>query len=273
MLIAAYLLPHPPLILPAIGRGEERRIQATIDAYTRAGREIKDAKPDTVVIVSPHSAVYADYFHVSPGNGARGTMARFGAPELKVTVEYDTAFVAALCGRARQNHFPAGTEGERDASLDHATFIPLVFSGAGSPPSSFKVVRIGVSGLSLRQHAAFGAMIAGAADELGRAFVLIASGDLSHKLKADGPYGYAKEGPVFDAHITGAIRRGAVNEFAASGESKEWGAEKAGECGLRPLAVLGGAFSGQKAQGCLYSYEGPFGVGYAVGKFTIASLL
>jgi aromatic ring-opening dioxygenase catalytic subunit (LigB family) len=64
---SGYLAPHPPLIFPEIGRGEERAIQATIDAYNRMGAEIRAEKPDTIVVVSPHSVMYADYLHISPG--------------------------------------------------------------------------------------------------------------------------------------------------------------------------------------------------------------
>ena len=32
-IIAAYMVPHPPMIIPQIGRGTEKQIQETIDAY------------------------------------------------------------------------------------------------------------------------------------------------------------------------------------------------------------------------------------------------
>ena len=37
MITGAFMVPHPPLIIPEIGRGEERRLQNTIDAYHEAG--------------------------------------------------------------------------------------------------------------------------------------------------------------------------------------------------------------------------------------------
>ena len=53
----AVMVPHPPLIVPAVGRGEEKKIQATVDAYHQAARQIAAWKPDTVVIISPHSVM------------------------------------------------------------------------------------------------------------------------------------------------------------------------------------------------------------------------
>ena len=37
---AAFMLPHPPLIIPEVGRGEEKKIQKTIDAYHQAAKTI-----------------------------------------------------------------------------------------------------------------------------------------------------------------------------------------------------------------------------------------
>jgi hypothetical protein len=62
-------------------------------------------------------------------------------------------------------------------------------------------VRIGLSGFPWETHRAFGQAIARAIDATGRRAGFIASGDLSHKLLAEGPYGFAPEGPVFDEKI------------------------------------------------------------------------
>ena len=55
-ILNAVMVPHPPLILPEVGRGEEKKIQATTDACREAARFIFRAGPDTVVITTPHSA-------------------------------------------------------------------------------------------------------------------------------------------------------------------------------------------------------------------------
>jgi aromatic ring-opening dioxygenase LigB subunit len=285
MIEHAYLFPHPPIILPDIGRGEEKKIQATIDAYRRASREIAALSPALIVVISPHSVMYRDYFAISPGVSASGSMARFHAPHLRLTVEYDIAFTTRLEIEAREASFPAGMAAgtQAGAELDHATLIPLLFIAeayreAGFEPA-FKVARLGVSGLSLQTHAAFGRLIAAAGEAAGEAaageaageaagnIVVIASGDLSHKLTPDGPYGFAPEGPAFDAEIGAIIRNGTLDGIFSLDERVR---EKAAECGLRPLAVLAGIFEGRAVSGALYSYEGPFGVGYAVGRFSAA---
>lgn len=267
-IVCGYLVPHPPLILPEIGRGEEKKIQKTIDAYKKAADEIAVAEVQTIVIVSPHCTMYADFFHISTGERAYGTMAQFRAPQLSLSLDYDVDFIQELCRRAGEDAFPAGTAGEQAAALDHATFIPLMFvtnaCRAAGKPADFNVVRIGVSGLSLHLHARLGRLIADTSAALGNKTAFIASGDLSHKLTCDGPYGFAKEGPVFDACICDIVQRGALQETLNLDDIV---CDRAAECGLRPLAVLAGALEGRTITGELYSYEGPFGVGYAVGRF------
>ena len=113
------MVPHPPLIIPEVGRGQEKAIQATIDAYHQAARRLAAWKPDTVVVLSPHSVMYADYFHISPGTGAEGDFGRFRAPHAKVRVTYDRELVRLICQEADRADVPAGTMGEEDRQLDH----------------------------------------------------------------------------------------------------------------------------------------------------------
>ncbi|MBT5955541.1 MAG: hypothetical protein HOG97_02140 [Candidatus Marinimicrobia bacterium] len=65
-IVACYIVPHPPLIIPEIGTGDEKKIQGTINAYHEIAKEIKEIEPDTIIISSPHALTYADYFHISP---------------------------------------------------------------------------------------------------------------------------------------------------------------------------------------------------------------
>jgi len=74
--------------------------------------------------------------------------------------------------------------------------IPLRFLQSYS--KDFRIVRVGLSGLTPLDHYRFGSTISRTAEELDRKTLFIASGDLSHKLSPDGPYGFAPEGARFD---------------------------------------------------------------------------
>jgi len=263
-ILGAFAVPHPPLILPDVGRGEERGIQKTIDSYREISRRIAQLRPDTVVISSPHSALYADYFHISPGSRAEGDMRSFGARHVRVEAQYDEKFVQALSEICACAGVPAGTMGERDPFLDHAAFIPVWF--LHEVYRECKIARIGLSGLSPLAHYQFGKCVAESADKLNRRVVLIASGDLSHRLREDGPYGFQPEGPEFDRQVTQALASGDMLKLLTIPDRLS---ERAGECGLRSFQIMAGALDGLAVQSRLLSYEGPFGVGYAVASFEV----
>ena len=88
-IVGAYVLPHPPIIFPEIGRGEQLKIQKTIDAYKEAARRIALMRPDTIIIVSPHSVMYQDYFHISSGAYAKGDFSTFGYSNIVLDANYD----------------------------------------------------------------------------------------------------------------------------------------------------------------------------------------
>ncbi len=253
------MVPHPPLIIPDVGGGEEKKIQKTIDAYKRASDLIGRLQPETIVLLSPHQIMYADYFHISPGKGGRGDFGQFRAGQTAMEVSYDTEFVRALCEAAAAASLPAGTLGEREKKLDHGTMVPLYF--VNQCWMGYRLVRVGLSGLPLTAHYRLGQCIRAAAQSLGRSTVVIASGDLSHKLKEDGPYGYQEEGPAYDARIMDVMGRGDFGELFTFSEDF---CEKAAECGHRSFTMLAGAFDKTCVEAERLSYEGPFGVGYGV---------
>lgn len=261
---AAFIVPHPPLIIPAVGRGKEGLIQATIDSYDEVARQIAELAPQTIIVTSPHATAYRDYFHISPGTSAHGDMRRFDAPNTDLSCTYDVELADRIAALAADEGFPAGTEGDRDPAIDHATYIPLYF--VDKFYRDYEVVRIGLSGYGPVEHYHLGQLITRAVDQLGRRAVLIASGDLSHKLTSDGPYGFAPEGPVFDEQITEAMASGDFMRILSFDESF---CDKAAECGLRSFQIMAGALDGKSVDARLLSYEGPFGVGYAVASFLV----
>lgn len=260
----AVMVPHPPLIIPDVGRGQEKAIQATIDAYHEAAKKIASWQPDTVVVLSPHSIMYADYFHISPGTGARGDFGQFRAPQVKIQVQYDTELVEALSQEAEAREIPAGTMGERDSRLDHATMIPLWF--LNHYYTDYKTVRIGLSGLPLSQHYMLGQCIQKAAELCGRNIVVIGSGDLSHKLKEDGPYGFQKEGPEYDSRIMEVMGAAAFDQLF---DFTEEFCDKAAECGHRSFVILAGTLDRLAVKAEKLSHEGTFGVGYGVCTYEV----
>ena len=82
-ILGAVIVSHPPLIIPTVGRGREQEVQATIDAYRTAAKQVAAWEPEVLIITAPRQVMYADYLHISPGRGAAGDMSAFGASKTK----------------------------------------------------------------------------------------------------------------------------------------------------------------------------------------------
>jgi len=96
-------------------------------------------------------------------------------------------------------------------------------------------------------------------------YALIASGDLSHCLKKDGPYGFQPDGPKFDKELIKALERKDIEKILKLDDLYP----EAGECGLRSICFMLGILeaSGVDYRPQILSYEGPFGVGYLVVNY------
>lgn len=64
-MLGAILTPHPPVLLPEVGRGRECEINATGQAMRAAAAEVARWKPDVLIVASPHTVLYGNYFHIA----------------------------------------------------------------------------------------------------------------------------------------------------------------------------------------------------------------
>ena len=264
-IVGAVILPHPPALLPEVGRGQERELAKTAASFEEAAARLAQWAPDTLVFFTPHTVAYQDYFHISPGKHAAGSFAQFGTPSLELEADYDGELVDRICVHTREAMIPAGTFGEQDPDLDYGVMVPLYFIQKKLP--GCRIVRIGLSGMTPLDHYRMGKCVAAAAADLDRRVAVVASGDLSHRLKEDGPYGFAPQGAEFDGQATRAMERGDFLAFLTMDDTL---AMEAAQCGLCAFQMMAGTLDGIAVQPELLSYEGPFGIGYAAAVFAPA---
>lgn len=265
-LLAAYAVPHPPLIVPAVGQGQEAAVADTTAAYEEVARRVAEADPDIIVIASPHAPLYRDGFFISNADEETGSMAQFGQPHVTVTTRGDAEFAQAVADRLARRSIPVAGAPAAQTEIDHGAFVPLHFLAQTVDLEEVPVLRVGLSALSPSDHHFLGQSITRAAERLDMRCVLIASGDLSHRLKEDGPYGFNPAGPKFDRAVEGVFARGNLQELFALDPVM---CENAAECGLRSFEIMAGALEGLPFRPQLLSYEGPFGVGYAIAAFEV----
>ena len=208
MIVFACFAPHPPLLLPTVGSKEDReKVKNTIESLERLRQLFKEAKPDSIIISSPH-----------PDWG-------FNVPLYFLAKDFKGEIKTYLTGLEKPEFY--FQEGKNFHS---------------------KITRDPMSG-SLERVA------------------LIASGDLSHCLKENGPYGFHPQGPKFDKTLIEFLKKKDIKSFLKLDEMFP----EAGECGLRSFCFLLGILeaSGLEWQPNILSYEGPFGVGYLVANFRL----
>ena len=253
--------PHPPIMVPEVGGDAIAHVRGSIDAMAEFTRRIIASGAETVVLVSPHAPLHPKAFVAYQGPTLHGSFANFRAPQTELEFPLDTELLKALVRTAADNKFEV--VGLDNYELDHGSAVPLYFLDRNGWRG--QVVAIGYSFLSNEDHVKFGACIRDAADGLGRAVALVASGDLSHRLKPDAPAGYNPEAHRFDEAIIEALDDNTPSRIIEVDQDLR---RVAGECGYRSMLVGLGAIQDLPAACEVLHYEAPFGVGYLVAQFT-----
>ncbi|NLY30593.1 MAG: AmmeMemoRadiSam system protein A [Firmicutes bacterium] len=260
------LAPHPPLLIPEVGGDLMLEVENTRLAMERLALAVKEIDPDVVVVISPHGPLLPKAIGIWAMGKLRGDFAQFRAPEVALAVENDLELLAALLDEGQALSYPLRGVDENmlhrygyPPELDYATLIPLYYlekAGVKKP-----VLPMGMGLLRPRELYKFGIVLRRAVERTGRRAVVIASGDLSHRLTMDAPAGYSKSGSLFDRTLWELLGKGDI-EGILNIDAKLL--EDAGECGYRSLVMMLGCWDGRSIKTVPLSYEGPFGVGYGV---------
>ena len=260
MLKSAYICPHPPLLIPSIGKNYFAQIKSTVRAMNELGNEVKKKNINTIIIVSPHGPVQMDAMSINSAEYLQGNFSQFD-DDTSMKIENDIELGANIKRIADLKNIPTELIGS-DIPLDHGAMVPLFFLKKYIP--EIKIVSITFSYLDYKNHFEFGEVIYEVAESAREKIALVASGDLSHRLTPDAPVKYSPEGKKFDELLINLLENNKVDEILSLDSDF---VEEAGECGLRSIITLLGVLSSLEYRFEKLSYEGPFGVGYLVGSF------
>jgi len=264
-----YLMPHPPIIIPEVGIGEEKVIQNTSNACKHIGEEISRLAPQTIVLITPHGPVFNDAIALSNEQLISGSLNQFRAPNIKMNLEIDLELTNKIMSLANQENIQTVgmtkhllKQYNRSFELDHGSMVPLYF--INQYYTNYNIVHITYGILSFIELYQFGLIIKEAIAQTNRKSIIIASGDLSHRLNDEAPSGYSPKGKIFDETLLSFLEQGNVEEIFKMNLKD---IEEAGECALRSILILLGSMG--QFKGTRLSYEGPFGVGYGVMSFQV----
>jgi len=269
MITYTALSPHPPLLIPEIGGPRFKDVKKSQEGLQELARQLVDSCPETVVFLTPHGNIFSDALSALGDPQLDGDFASFGC-HLGTGARNDLELLKEIENRsnsAQVNFIVIDGELARNNQLqyrlDHGILVPLYYlEKAGLP--KVPVVAISIGYLPLQELYSFGGFIRDAAESLGRRIAIVASGDMSHFLKDEGPYHYHPDGIRFDAGVKQLLEERDVVSFVNLPEDLR---NNAGECGFRSLVIMLGALDGREFTSQVFSYEGPFGVGYLTAGF------
>lgn len=262
MIVFAAVTPHSPLLLPTIGGDHATVLRETLAAHNTLRRALVDAKPDAVMIISPHSATLPDAMVLNLADEYRGDLAQFGDLQTKCTYRPDISFINHLQRSLREKHQPVTLLSV--PTLDYGATVPLTLLNVFETLPLIPVFQ--ASDLSFKKHFAFGEAVQEIIGDSPKRIAVIASNNLSHRLSSDTPAGFSPQGEKFDATVREAIETGHSSRLL---KLKPDFVEEAGQCGFRGMLLFLGILSRTSATPHILSYEHPFGVGYLTANFSL----
>lgn len=272
-IIGAYLLPHPPIILKEVGKGEEKKVQKTIEGMKKTSIDIKDKKPGVIILITPHGTIFQDAVAILARENLKGDMSMFRAKEVQFVKKNHLGLIKEIINYSGKQQIYCALINDKlekkynvSGDLDHGAMVPLYF--IDKEYTDYKLVHITYGLLPREDLYRFGMVIQKAVEKIEEDAVVIASGDLSHRLTKDAPAGYSPKGKEFDKQLMELLEKGKIEEIFSLPSDL---CEEAGECGLRSIDVMLGSCDGYETKPEILSYEGPFGVGYGVVKIDVGS--
>jgi aromatic ring-opening dioxygenase LigB subunit len=260
-LVFAAITPHPPILVPAIGKENLDQLSATIDAFRKLEEIIYVSKVDTILIISPHGLVQSGSFSMNLSPEFNADFAEFGDFATKFSIRGDVG----LTHRIRENlETTASLQLISQPKLDYGSAIPLFMLAQKLP--QIKIIPLYYSGVDLKSHFEFGKLLNRELIYSQNRVAVVASGDLSHRLTQNSPAGYSPKAAKFDQKLIDLLQKNQTEEILRLNNQQVL---EACECGLKSIAILLGILDGIKHEPQKLSYEAPFGVGYLVMNFKL----
>ena len=260
--VRAYFVPNGSYLMEM---AEDGAGGPSVEALQQIGREIRtELRPDALIVASPHWQPRSAFF-VDDGDAHESFTdyplrpAPFGRRYFSYTAPGDPRLAGALVAAGQAAGLPVRVKAY---GLDHGAFCPLKVMGLDAVPT----VPISISRRSFRQTVRWGEAIRQAVETTARRVVVIAPGNLTHRLDLraeDEREAFFPAGAKFDRLMIDLVSSGRILEIEQI--DPELLREAAPEAGSRPFFLLAGVTG--SAPGRLLQYHG---MKYAVGDATFA---
>jgi len=268
----ACIMPHGGDIIPQLAARKTKHLFVkTRESMRKIARDIREVRPDTIVIASPHNLRLQDKIGIMTSENTTGRLNGPRGKKVNLSLKCDREFAQALLQESTRKHLPVvganyGTaEGPAsDMPMDWGTLVPMWFVAKEERVKAKTVIVTPSREIPLRQNIALGTTIAEIAEKKEKRIVFIASADQAHAHKRSGPYGYHSSAAKYDEFVSQAIRK---NRIESISRLKKRFIEDAKPDSLWQMAMLAGLTRVVKMRGSLLSYDVPTYYGMICASF------
>ena len=273
-LVYACIAPHGSEIIPRLASESAfRKFRKTRDGLSKLASEVARAKPDTIVIASPHNLKVWKRIVVVTAENSTGTLQ--ASPRNKKSVSLkakcDVGFAQELLTNALKRNLPTvganyGTSDgvTSDMPMDWGTVVPLWFILPRCRPKPKIVIVTPSREIPLRQNYLFGRVIGSLSNRTTRRIVFVASADQAHRHRKSGPYGFSNRAKEYDRFVLGAIKR---NDIGSIMGMRRKLVDAARPDSLWQMTMLAGVVDEIKVRPQVLSYDVPTYFGMICASF------
>jgi aromatic ring-opening dioxygenase LigB subunit len=271
----ACVVPHGSDLIPNLAvRKTEYLFEKTRDSVRKIAREIQKARPDTIIIASPHNLRLQNNIAIITSENSTGHLNGPRGRRVSLRLKCDRELAQDLLKESTRKQLPVvganyGTaEGPAsDVPMDWGTLVPMWFVAKEQRVGGRTVIVAPSREIPLSQNIAFGMTIGEMAEKSKKRIVFIASADQAHAHQKSGPYGFHRSAAKYDQFVSQAIEKNRIESI--SWLSKRF-VEEAKPDSLWQMAMLAGATRVVKMQGTLLSYAVPTYYGMICARFVRA---
>ncbi len=271
MLVWACIAPHGGELIPELANGNLDRMAVTRRAMEELGARCRAARPESIVVYTPHGVCIDHHMCVTISRRTRGLLRGEDGAVVRATFSVDQELAFSLSERAAEHGIPVAqaaydTEWQPVDTIvmDWGAFVPLWFTARAMDPAPQVVVVCPSRLMPREQLVDFGRATSEAASGSDKRVALICSADQGHGHAADGPYGFSETSATYDRAYCEAV--GAADFADMLAWSEDW-IESALPDSYWQTLMLHGALQCSQAAAELLSYEAPTYFGMACVTF------
>ncbi len=256
-IVAAAVVPHSPVLLPTIAKEHAKLFDKTTTAITNLANDWYAAKPDVVIILSPHGVPSGQEIVLHSAEKYVATFDEYGDMATTITAAGAIGMMHHLHSQAEREHFPLHLQTfER---LDYGTSIPLYFLLQAQPKISVCSLLIGTNEPEILLRLA--AVLRECTQSDRRRYLIIASADMTRR-KIHTP----------DAHRRPTHEERDFSSSIVAVDAAQLAAlvPQPTTCGYGPLLGIVSMLQGIAEYGTIHSFEAPLGVGLLTASFSFS---